>query len=546
VIQRYTEVPVGIAAPKPEKWRLSDGRAILAKASGEAGDRSHYLWARPGLIPESNRALIGAGSFIRLYDAGEPKAVKVRGDRAMLEEEIKILADRMAKSGAADAVDNYYAAQTQLLGPPAGADRTLELTRVLAEYVGPGADQGRIADVAQVPPSERGGGAGPVGLRGTALTLPSDCNKAARVIMGVVDDPVNGAPPRAQVEVPVTASGPHARRDFPATTQLNLVDQGGVSALATDLIAYAAVVPRQSVYAANSDAIDRFIREAVPRLRQNGPHDEAWIVFQSLPAPVRQDFAAWSGIDAAAAPQVGEALVTYRLQTSRSNAMTVNLKAYVAMRDALATHIASTESAANLLEQLKGPKQIAEKATAAAKEILQRQREAARQSREIIEAQTRTIRLNEALFEFIAGLEVASNSTRTLPVARDIAAAGLAALDITQATTLGQLATGPTAREGEVKSRVGSTVADVVSATKESVSLWNKHWAGIVMVDGSDYASLENDASTDTEQNLGKLNTGWGFALYGRVRPGQSFHEQMMATGDFGNVASTTRHRRPG
>lgn len=72
--------------------------------------------------------------------------------------------------------------------------------------------------------------------------------------------------------------------------------------------------------------------------------------------------------------------------------------------------------------------------------------------------------------------------------------------------------------------------------------LWNKHWAGVIMTDGSDYVSLENDASTAGQ---GEFNTAWRFVLYGSVKQGQSFHEHMMASQDFGTFATTTRFRHP-
>jgi len=54
--------------------------------------------------------------------------------------------------------------------------------------------------------------------------------------------------------------------------------------------------------------------------------------------------------------------------------------------------------------------------------------------------------------------------------------------------------------------------------------------------------TLENDASTRAH---GAMNTQWGFALYGSEKPGQSFHDQMIASGDFGSFASTARMTGP-
>jgi Domain of unknown function (DUF4157) len=90
----------------------------------------------------------------------------------------------------------------------------------------------------------------------------------------------------------------------------------------------------------------------------------------------------------------------------------------------------------------------------------------------------------------------------------------------------------------------------------EANVLWNMHWAGAILKDGGDYASLENDASTkDTSvasgvdavatATGGDINASWRYQLYGSAQPGQSFHDHMMASGEFGEFASTMRFRRP-
>ncbi|NJM91157.1 MAG: hypothetical protein HC863_02570 [Myxococcales bacterium] len=90
----------------------------------------------------------------------------------------------------------------------------------------------------------------------------------------------------------------------------------------------------------------------------------------------------------------------------------------------------------------------------------------------------------------------------------------------------------------------------------EANVLWNMHWAGAILKDGGDYASLENDASTkDTSvasgtdavatATDGEVNASWRYQLYGSAQPGQSFHDHMMASGEFGEFASTMRFRRP-
>jgi hypothetical protein len=88
-------------------------------------------------------------------------------------------------------------------------------------------------------------------------------------------------------------------------------------------------------------------------------------------------------------------------------------------------------------------------------------------------------------------------------------------------------------------------------------SLWNKHWAGVILTDGVDYATLENDASTEesslrdekdqsAKATKGAINQQWWFNLYGADgKQGHSFHDQEMGTEDFGNFAATLRFRRP-
>jgi hypothetical protein len=93
--------------------------------------------------------------------------------------------------------------------------------------------------------------------------------------------------------------------------------------------------------------------------------------------------------------------------------------------------------------------------------------------------------------------------------------------------------------------RLGDDVGGgLVEAIKHN-DLWNKHWGGVVMTLGTDHVTLENDASTAPESGP-NLNTQWGFAMYGSKTPGQSFHDQMMQTGDFGTFAVTARFTAPG
>ncbi len=116
----------------------------------------------------------------------------------------------------------------------------------------------------------------------------------------------------------------------------------------------------------------------------------------------------------------------------------------------------------------------------------------------------------------------------------------LSGLGITANTTFDRVVTLLT-QEG-VGQNLGSQEDIALMRAQGAHDLWNKHWAGIIMTDGSDYVSLENDAST---AGSGEFNIQWRFVMYGSLKAQQSFHEQMMASGDFGSFATTTRFRHP-
>jgi hypothetical protein len=116
----------------------------------------------------------------------------------------------------------------------------------------------------------------------------------------------------------------------------------------------------------------------------------------------------------------------------------------------------------------------------------------------------------------------------------------LTGLGITANTTFDRIVTLLT-QEG-VGMQLGEAEDKALMQAQGAHDLWNKHWAGVIMTDGSDYVTLENDASTLAQ---GEFNTQWRFVLYGSARQGQSFHEHMMASQDFGSFAATARFRRP-
>lgn len=57
---------------------------------------------------------------------------------------------------------------------------------------------------------------------------------------------------------------------------------------------------------------------------------------------------------------------------------------------------------------------------------------------------------------------------------------------------------------------------------KEGKDIWNFHWAGVVMVDGADYITLENLSV----ENLNEMNTNWYYQMYGPAE--QSFHTEAL------------------
>jgi hypothetical protein len=69
-------------------------------------------------------------------------------------------------------------------------------------------------------------------------------------------------------------------------------------------------------------------------------------------------------------------------------------------------------------------------------------------------------------------------------------------------------------------------------------STWNFHWAGVVLRSGGDVATLENYAVSDVTVK----NTDWNFQMYGApARPGQTFHEQHLASQQHGMKPTTMR-----
>lgn len=417
-VQRYVDV-----AFEEKKWRQADSGEIMVESNGSPGYRSKELYAASSAITRANAELAATESFMSLKEAGEYRGMK----------------------------------------------------KVEPKYVGPGSKDKKFQQYDKVPEKDT-----PVETEGSGMVMPSDCNKAARVIMGVMNDGVNPVQPEEEnAEMGVDNMGAHSRRNFNMAKVgggvPTLVESGALSSLTDSMIAYMDIVKTRSIYANDLvGPIDRFaLRKAtIDKARNEASYPVAYRILYDIKTqtPVLyNDFTKWAGLDASALPQVGDALVTYIPDGATGNGVTRNPRVYAAFVKLLMKEQNIEEGVAKQRLQEIG---IEENTTY---------------------AMVRDILINQGLGNKTFGADIDAKFTQAI----------------------------------------------------SDNDLWNKHWGGVVMTDGGDYVTLENDASTDTDLKMGKLNTGWGFAMYGSKKEGQSFHEQMMATGDFGNFASTNRFQKP-
>jgi hypothetical protein len=502
VIQCYREVAVG-----GEPWRLSEGGRALAKTAGGPGDRTQYLWADAGLIGQANGQLITAGAFVRLAAGNDAKRVILRegGRNAALESEV-LLAARARSSGDQDG--DYFASLNTALErhEPSGVrerahglaggrtdstredmdrhyfealrqrreearttDQTVTLTNVVPSFDRAAAPAQPAATYDQLDALQHQHG---------ALYTPSDCNEAARVIMGISENardeqPVidlgNGASTRTPRDINVAKSSGETTR----------LEKAGLTAIADAIPAY-----RVGIHARGLPVGQVAVFEAQADLLLNNPgngmralqqiRDQAPAVYDGL---IR-----FAKINTAADPQVGDALVTFRLDKSQ-NDPSRSPRLYRELVTVLTTRLHVDEQ----------------------------------QARNILAA---------------SGIQD-TMTYYNMSLALDTLAAALAHRV-----------------EGDAHGR--ATAAGQIGNMNTTHALWNKHWGGVVMKDGTDFVTLENDASTqghETSQQIGTtdtyINRAWGFAMYGTVQPEQTFHHQMMATEDFGDTATTMTFRRP-
>jgi hypothetical protein len=424
VVQRYAEVTLDHA-----QWRLSNANKILTPAAA-----THDLYAEPATIQAGEEALAAAGSFIRL--AGRDQVPEGEAGAAVGRHRLQKVVPSYRRRGA-----------------------------TARETPGAHKNKGKEPGLATLNENDR------------PLVTPSQCIDAARMVMGVT---AGGG--ERDWEMPVADLGGGSRvyerqpnpdfRDRDISNPMSKpepspTERGAVTVLNRQLLDFAASPELGRVTAA--EQVARF-REEAKRLNLNDPHG-AWVVLHAMKRntpEVYTAFTRYAGIDAAAAPEVGDALVTYIAETNAGRAFRTSRRLY----DALVARLGQ-------------------------------------------EAVTRMGITADTPVHVVQRIVVAA-AKATDPNNQHYAA---------------------------------------LSEVSEANTLWNMHWAGIVLKDGTDYASLENDASTqgpsveggaDTAatQTRGAINASWRFQLYG-TGLGQSFHEQMMASGDFGEFASTTRFRRP-
>lgn len=82
---------------------------------------------------------------------------------------------------------------------------------------------------------------------------------------------------------------------------------------------------------------------------------------------------------------------------------------------------------------------------------------------------------------------------------------------------------------------------------KKGANVWNYHWGGVIMKDGSDNITLENYAVTgEYAKSKGVssrdfVNREWNFEMYGTEDKDQTFHNDHLDSGTHGSKATTMR-----
>jgi hypothetical protein len=83
--------------------------------------------------------------------------------------------------------------------------------------------------------------------------------------------------------------------------------------------------------------------------------------------------------------------------------------------------------------------------------------------------------------------------------------------------------------------------------SEPDTDVWNYHWGGVILKDGSDNVTLENYAVTEAYANSKGVDQGdfvnreWNFEMYGTEDKDQTFHHDHLETGTHGSKATTLR-----
>jgi uncharacterized protein DUF4157 len=546
VIQRYS-----VSEREGKKWRTSDDGGVMVEATGAAGYRSKDAYAPLALIAASSDKLSAAGSFIRL-EPGSPRFGRAH---------------------------------------------------VVPRFVGPGAEHGEVHGT----PGETHGSdmLMPSDCNNSARLImgvdhdPTINEQSPHNPEVTVGNQGRGAEVRDdRREFAIKPGGGDS----------NLVESGGLTQLNDSMVRYRAVIAGRPVARLDREGVELFGKRTAS-LTDETTTANAWGVLHALkhkhPA-VYHDFTSWAGINESARPAVGDALVTYLPEGKGPDAFTTNPRAYNAMVEVLRKALGGdepvgTSGGSREVQQRMRQRRIERarsKVMAPLREVVTTADDDLAQinhkgsaDQVLIEQRRGELVLAEQRFQQVSEATYDSEDTRhevvtaarlaigrlTSSIAgvqrrldnldnerirpREVKRMTQALLDkladpATDATALAREAlaligikadtTWPEARGAIMQDmraeQLGTDANNALARTVRDTSLWNKHWGGVVMTEGGDYLTLENDASTEDH---GKMNTQWGFSLYGSEQSGQSFHEQMMKTGDFGSFASTARFTGP-
>jgi hypothetical protein len=543
-IQRYRE-----ERRDDRTWRVSDGDGVMVAAPGAPGGRSKEAYATPALIDDANDKLADAGSFIRL-EQGLPRFGKAQ---------------------------------------------------VLPRYVGPGFDQGTVYET----PSPTHGShlLMPSDCNNSARLIMGVDHPPTRTEAPPPNPeiPISETGPGQTVGEQTRTFG---KKPF-GGGDANLVESAGLTQLTNSMVRYRGEVGARPIATSDGPGVARFL-ELTATLTMLTDRGNAWVVLHTLKhqhPEVYRDFSGWAGLNEQARPEVGDALVTYLPDLTGVDKVRTNPRAYDAMVEVLRKALGGDERhdgegqpeqqeqrRRERVARARDPviKGLRDTVVATAVEELEQIQESVEKDRRRLEELAEELTLAELALTKAQEREdkgdgseevMARNKVKQVTINIGLAKQRIQSADLrshgprqvlgvanslierledpgADPTALAREAlamigirpeTNWTEMQGAIMQdfkgeALGQDVNNQLAQTVGATSLWNKHWGGVVITEGTDYLTLENDASTEPH---GKMNDQWGFALYGSEQPGQSFHDQMMATGDFGGFASTARFTGP-